>query len=564
MTLGFLLLLNNALLLFALVFIYGLVQKWLRRLPSAVLPWVNGTVFGFFAVLNMLIPTVIMPGVVFDLRSPIIAVSTLFYGPITGFVAALIIAAFRLWTGGAGAPAGAFGSITAALLLSFAYWWLQRKQQPISVWVLLGFGFIITGNSLVYLSLLIPSTSEVFFPTILTTLIAFPAATLLFGILILDQNYQLRLEAELRESEQRFRSIFNTVYQFIGLCKPDGTLIEANDTALIFGGLNASDVIGKPFWEASWWTLSIETQDQLKAAIKSAASGEFVRYDVDVLGAGGRVITIDFSLKPINDTNGKIALLIPEGRDITEMKKAEKQALELAAEHERTTMLERFIHDVAHDLRTPVSIILTKTALLRRSTDPQEQQEHLIRLAQQAARVVNLLNDTLSLARLDQNLPAVGYQTFDITPLLRDLYEEFLPLATINQQVLDSQFTVSSASVYADKSDLRRAIANIMLNALNYTLQGGNITLSTRQSDSNIVIEVQDNGIGISREDLQHVFERFYRVDKARSVETGGTGLGLSIAQKVIKQYGGDITLQSEAGNGTRATIILPLVKTSA
>jgi PAS domain S-box-containing protein len=133
-----------------------------------------------------------------------------------------------------------------------------------------------------------------------------------------------RVEEALRESERRLGAIFNHTFQFIGLMQPDGILLEANQTALNFGGLQRSDVIERPFWEARWWTISQETQNQLREAIAQAASGEFVRYEVDVLGTGNTVATIDFSIKPVRDEAGQVVLLIPEGRDITPLKQAEQ------------------------------------------------------------------------------------------------------------------------------------------------------------------------------------------------------------------------------------------------
>jgi PAS domain S-box-containing protein len=134
----------------------------------------------------------------------------------------------------------------------------------------------------------------------------------------------VRSEAALRESERRFRAIFDQTYQFTGLLAPDGTLLEANRTALDFAGLSRDEVVGRPFWEARWWTLMPETQQRLQTAVAEAATGQFVRYEVDVRGAGDAVATIDFSLKPIADEAGRIVLLIPEGRDITQRKRAEE------------------------------------------------------------------------------------------------------------------------------------------------------------------------------------------------------------------------------------------------
>jgi PAS domain S-box-containing protein len=130
-----------------------------------------------------------------------------------------------------------------------------------------------------------------------------------------------RVQVGLRESERLFRAIFDQSYQFIGLMEPDGTLIEANQTAVQFAGLTLEDVVGKPFWETYWWQISPTTQEQLKAAIARAAGGELVHYDVEVQGANGQIIIIDFSIKPIRDVSGKVVLLIPEGRDITDLRR---------------------------------------------------------------------------------------------------------------------------------------------------------------------------------------------------------------------------------------------------
>jgi PAS domain S-box-containing protein len=147
---------------------------------------------------------------------------------------------------------------------------------------------------------------------------------------ITDISERKHTEQALRESELRFRGIFNQMFQFIGLLSTDGTLLEANETALNFGGLQLSEVQGLPFWEAYWWKTSPETQSQLRQAIAQAAQGEFVRYEVEVQGANHQTIIIDFSIRPVFDASGQVALLIPEGRDITKHKQAEKE-LELQA-----------------------------------------------------------------------------------------------------------------------------------------------------------------------------------------------------------------------------------------
>ncbi|WP_246564359.1 PAS domain S-box protein [Leptothoe spongobia] len=139
------------------------------------------------------------------------------------------------------------------------------------------------------------------------------------------QEQNLQLENQVTETEERFRAIFNQTFQFIGLLNPDGILLETNQTALEFGGLKREDVINRPFWETHWWQISLETQQQLQAAITQAAQGEFIRYEVDIQGIHGKIITIDFSLRPVVDEAGSVKWLIPEGRNINDLKRTQEE-----------------------------------------------------------------------------------------------------------------------------------------------------------------------------------------------------------------------------------------------
>ena len=144
-----------------------------------------------------------------------------------------------------------------------------------------------------------------------------------------DITEQKEAEQELSLSEQKFRAIINNTYQFIALLTPEGTLIEVNESALAAAGLRKSEIINKPFWEAPWWAHSEELQNRLRDAISKSAKGEFFRYETHHISPDGNIYYLDFSLKPVMDKDGKVIYLLPEGRDITERKKAE-QELELA------------------------------------------------------------------------------------------------------------------------------------------------------------------------------------------------------------------------------------------
>ena len=148
---------------------------------------------------------------------------------------------------------------------------------------------------------------------------------------LLNQELEQSLQ-RLSASERKFRAIFNQTFQFTGMLSVEGILLEANQTALDFGGLQLADVVGKPFWECYWWTISPQTQTLLQSAIIEAARGNFIRYEVDMLGADNRTATIDFSIKPIIDESGKAEYLIVEGRDISDRKKAEAERIQFTQE----------------------------------------------------------------------------------------------------------------------------------------------------------------------------------------------------------------------------------------
>jgi PAS domain S-box-containing protein len=145
----------------------------------------------------------------------------------------------------------------------------------------------------------------------------------------------------LQASEQKFRAIFDGAFQFIGLVKPDGTLIEANLTALKFGGIKAEDAIDRLFWEVPGWNFAPAVRDRLREWTAQAAGGEFIRHEVEVVGANDRSITLDFSLAPICNDRGEVILIIPEGRDITQLKQAEIERIRAQLYNERLSIAMR-------------------------------------------------------------------------------------------------------------------------------------------------------------------------------------------------------------------------------
>jgi heavy metal sensor kinase len=220
----------------------------------------------------------------------------------------------------------------------------------------------------------------------------------------------------------------------------------------------------------------------------------------------------------------------------------------------------QFTADASHDLRTPLALIRTNAELaLRRPRSDSEYREALARILSTSEETTELIEQLLLLARADANVAQLKLEPSPLSPVLQAAAQKANVLAASKGLTFSHSAVSSSDSLYANQPALERMFITVLDNAIKYTPAGGHVSLSLRLEDSQAIIEVADTGIGITEEDLPHVFERFYRADQARSRETRGSGLGLSIAKWIAEIHHGSIDLQSQAGQGTRVTIRLPL-----
>ncbi len=222
----------------------------------------------------------------------------------------------------------------------------------------------------------------------------------------------------------------------------------------------------------------------------------------------------------------------------------------------------QFIADSSHELRTPLTVIRGNVDLLKRNPDPQNQAESLRAIEREAERMQRLVEDLLLLAQADAK-QSVEMLPLQLDTLVLDIYMNTRVLADASRQTLKLGH-FDPVTVQGDADRLKRALLNLVDNAIKYTPEEGTITVSLYKGKKWARIVVADNGAGIAEKDQTLIFDRFYRVDKARSRGSGSTGLGLAIVKHIVEAHGGRITLESEVGKGSTFTIWLQHAPTDA
>ena len=222
-------------------------------------------------------------------------------------------------------------------------------------------------------------------------------------------------------------------------------------------------------------------------------------------------------------------------------------------------MRKEFIADVSHELKTPITSIMGYAdTLLEEEYDKETQSKFLSVIASEARRMAKLVTDLLTLSKNDSNKNNIQRKAFDLGELVKKCQDKLAIEIKRKNHEVKCFVTADVPPVYADKDDIERVILNILSNSIKYTKEGGEIKIYVGFVYNDAYIKIFDNGIGIPEEDLNRIFDRFYRVDKARSREMGGTGLGLSIAKDLLDRNGGSIDIKSEIGKGTEVVIKVP------
>lgn len=394
-----------------------------------------------------------------------------------------------------------------------------------------------------------------------------------------------KTEEDLRESERKIRALYDQTFQFIGLMTLDGTLIEANKTALEFSGIELSEVLNKPFWQTPWWTHSPQLQKKLRQAINKAAQGEFSRFEATHVSKDGTLHYIDFSLKPVKDENGKVIYMIPEGRDITARKDTEESLRKAYAKlqeiqdqlirAEKLNAIGQLASGVAHEVRNPLTVIMQGINYLESRLSAKEGDilETLTMLKNKINKVGNIINSLLDFSRGS----SLALKAEDINSILETSLASVKTRLRFNNIDTMIEIRKDVPKVLADKNKLEQVFINIILNAVEAMPDGGKLVIrsfdkkleeirdgigrrsqdSFRLGEKALIVEIEDTGIGISEENLKRIFEPFFTTKGQ-----GGTGLGLYVAVNIIHMHSGLTYIGSKLGQGTKVTVILKVAET--
>ena len=371
-----------------------------------------------------------------------------------------------------------------------------------------------------------------------------------------------RAEQSLRRERDLVARVMETSPISITVVNREGLITFANPQSEIVLGLKKDKITDLSYNAPEWCITDFDGQPFPQAQLpfgRVMNTGQPV-YDVRyaIEWPDGRRRFLSINAAPLFDAAGEFDGMVAIMGDITELKQAEQRRVDFEMEKERTKVLRYFISNASHDLRTPLTTIKTTLYLLSQHSDPDKQQRHVEILEIQTAHLERLLEDMLNLSRLDKEID-FKFEPLDLNALIRDVIVGQQSLAQRMNHCLTFTGDPAMPPVCADEIQLDSALTNLVVNALHYTPNGGTITVQTYQHDDCAIIEVRDNGIGIGAEHLPRIFDRFYRVDKARPTATGGAGLGLAIAKRIIEAHYGRIDVESEPGVGSTFRVCLPI-----
>ena len=359
-----------------------------------------------------------------------------------------------------------------------------------------------------------------------------------------DLSEVIRLTQEnLEQESKRLHSILSYMTDGVLATNRRGKITMINDMAKKQLGVQKEEVLNKSILEL----LKIEDEYELRDLITQVP--ELI---IDSQDANGEYLSLRVRFALVRRESGFISGLVAVLHDTTEQEKEERER-------------RLFVSNVSHELRTPLTSVKSYLEALDEGALSEPVAPDFIKVSlDETNRMMRMVTDLLHLSRIDNATSHLDVELINFTAFITFILNRFDQIRGQNEEKkyeLVRDYPITSVWIEIDTDKMTQVIDNILNNAIKYSPDGGKITVTMKTTDDQMILSISDQGLGIPKQDLPRIFDRFYRVDRARSRAQGGTGLGLAIAKEIIKQHDGFIWAKSEYGKGSTFTIVLPYDK---
>ena len=359
-----------------------------------------------------------------------------------------------------------------------------------------------------------------------------------------DLSEVIRLTQEnLEQESKRLNSILSYMTDGVLATNRRGKITMINDMAKKQLGVQKEEVLNKSILEL----LKIEDEYDLRDLIT-----QIPELMIDSQDANGEYLSLRVRFALVRRESGFISGLVAVLHDTTEQEKEERER-------------RLFVSNVSHELRTPLTSVKSYLEALDEGALSEPVAPDFIKVSlDETNRMMRMVTDLLHLSRIDNATSHLDVELINFTAFITFILNRFDKMRGPDEEKkyeLVRDYPITSVWIEIDTDKMTQVIDNILNNAIKYSPDGGKITVTMKTTDDQMILSISDQGLGIPKQDLPRIFDRFYRVDRARSRAQGGTGLGLSIAKEIIKQHNGFIWAKSIYGKGSTFTIVLPYDK---
>ena len=359
-----------------------------------------------------------------------------------------------------------------------------------------------------------------------------------------DLSEVIRLTQEnLEQESKRLHSILSYMTDGVLATNRRGKITMINDMAKKQLGVQKEEVLNKSILEL----LKIEDEYELRDLIT-----QIPELIIDSQDANGEYLSLRVRFALVRRESGFISGLVAVLHDTTEQEKEERER-------------RLFVSNVSHELRTPLTSVKSYLEALDEGALSEPVAPDFIKVSlDETNRMMRMVTDLLHLSRIDNTTSHLDVELINFTAFITFILNRFDQIRGQDEEKkyeLVRDYPITSVWIEIDTDKMTQVIDNILNNAIKYSPDGGKITVTMKTTDDQMILSISDQGLGIPKQDLPRIFDRFYRVDRARSRAQGGTGLGLAIAKEIIKQHDGFIWAKSEYGKGSTFTIVLPYDK---